>query len=210
MVSINLRELLDILDCDSKFDCWLYKDCEIDDNGIRLRPFDEHTLSLLEGDETRVLDEYKKNIKLNFPCTLDEVKAWAERNGFDDLLAESELFKEWKNAETQKSGTEPASQKSVQVTSDDSKFSGLLNNPKKIDDWFQVIDDMARDFYREYTKIPNEPQAWGLLWTNPPAGYAITTNKDKGKEDCLIMPGAKPLSKSAFTKRWANYTTNKA
>ena len=94
-------------------------------------------------------------------------------------------------------------------SSNDLEFSGLLNNPSKKDDWFNVIDDMAKDFYTKSNKIPNETQAWVSLWTSSPEGYEITTGKDKG-DDCLYMPGAKPLSKSAFSKRWTNYTTNKA
>ena len=87
-------------------------------------------------------------------------------------------------------------------------FSGLLNNPIKKDDWFCVIDDMTRAFHAEFDKIPNEPQAWGALWTNPPEGYEITTGKVKG-DYCLFMPGTKPLSKSSFTKRWSTYTDRK-
>ena len=87
-------------------------------------------------------------------------------------------------------------------------FSGLLNNPLKKDDWFCVIDDMTKAFHAKFDKIPNEPQAWGTLCTNPPEGYQITTGKVKG-DDCLFMPGTKPLSKSSFTKRWSTYTDRK-
>jgi hypothetical protein len=83
-------------------------------------------------------------------------------------------------------------------------LSELLNTPSRIDDWFTVIDDMTRDFYAKFAKIPNEPQAWGALWTSPPEGYEITTGKISG-DDCLIMQGVN-LSKSAFSKRWKNYT----
>lgn len=104
--------------------------------------------------------------------------------------------------------TEPASTKVIQPNSNDIEYSGLLNIPSKIDSWFQVIDDMTRAFYRQYTKIPNETQAWGQLWETPPEGYKITTGTDKG-EDCLNMPGVSNLSKSAFSKRWAKYTADK-
>lgn len=87
--------------------------------------------------------------------------------------------------------------------------SKLLKLPSRQDSWVDVISDMVTAFYTEFGKLPNESQAWGQLWTNPPAGYVITTGKDKG-EDCLSMPGEKPLSKSAFSKRWESYTTNKA
>lgn len=84
-------------------------------------------------------------------------------------------------------------------------FSGLLNTPKKTDDWFYVIDDMTQKYYDKHDKKPNEIQAWCALCSNPPEGYMITI--DSGK-DSLNMHGAKSLSRSAFTKRWKNYTTN--
>ncbi len=89
--------------------------------------------------------------------------------------------------------------------SNNSDFSGLLNNPSKKDDWFLVIDDMTRGFHAKFGKIPNETQAWGALWKNPPEGYEITTGKDRG-DDCLIMPGITNLSKRAFNERWKKYT----
>lgn len=85
--------------------------------------------------------------------------------------------------------------------------SSLLKLPSRQDAWVDVISDMATAFYAEFSKLPNESQAWGQLWKNPPAGYVITTGKDKG-EDCLNMPGEKPLSKSGFSKRWKSYTDN--
>lgn len=102
-------------------------------------------------------------------------------------------------------GTEP---KPLNQNSNDLDSSGLLNNPSRKDGWFDVIDDMTRDFHAELGKIPNETQAWAALWTSPPKGYGIITGKDQ-VEDCLIMPGIKNLGKSAFTKRWGNYTANK-
>jgi len=86
--------------------------------------------------------------------------------------------------------------------------SGLLIKPSRQDDWFQVIDDMTRDFHKEYGTIPNEPQAWGRLCVTSPAGYEITASTDKGGEGCLKMPGVSPLSRSSFNKRWAKYTAN--
>lgn len=93
------------------------------------------------------------------------------------------------------------------IKNNDFEFSGLLKIPAKKDDWFQVIDDMTLAFYNKYGKRPNEVQAWGQLWTSPPDGYAVTTGKDKG-EDCLFMPSVKSLSRSAFKKRWNDYTAN--
>ncbi|MBL1265728.1 hypothetical protein [Candidatus Methylomicrobium oryzae] len=85
--------------------------------------------------------------------------------------------------------------------------SGLLNEPSRKDDWFQVIDDMTRAFHTDFKILPNEVQAWGKLCEKPPAGYEITTSTCNG-EDYLKMPGAPLLSRTAFAKRWAKYTTN--
>jgi hypothetical protein len=93
------------------------------------------------------------------------------------------------------------------VVRNDVAFSGLINDLSRKDDWFQLIDDMTRDFYKEHETIPNEVQAWGRLWAKSPAGYEITTGTEKG-EDCLKMPGVSPLSRSAFAKRWRKYSAN--
>lgn len=85
--------------------------------------------------------------------------------------------------------------------------SGLLRAPSRKDSWFYVIDDMAREFYKNAGKIPNEHQAWSQLSTNPPYGYEVQSGFGKG-EACLTMPGEKDLPRSAFTKRWEKYTTN--
>ncbi|MDP2201775.1 MAG: hypothetical protein Q8K07_07135 [Methylicorpusculum sp.] len=86
--------------------------------------------------------------------------------------------------------------------------SNLLNAPSRQDDWFDLIVDMTKSYFAEFGSLPNEAQAWGRLWTNPPTGYAIETGMDKG-EDCLKIPGKNPLSKSAFLKRWKKYTADK-
>jgi hypothetical protein len=99
--------------------------------------------------------------------------------------------------------------KATPSSSSDFEFSGLLNIPAKKDSWFDVIEDMTKSFYSQFNKIPNEAQAWAQLYKNPPEGYEITSAKDKG-EDCLNMSGVKLLSKSAFSKRWAKYTADKA
>lgn len=91
----------------------------------------------------------------------------------------------------------------------DMAASNLLNEPLKKDDWFDVIADATNELYRQLNKLPNETQLWGELWTTPPLGYKLSTGLDKG-EDCLMMPGIRPLSRSAFSKRWKNYTSNNA
>jgi len=65
---------------------------------------------------------------------------------------------------------------------------------------------MAKSFYIEYHKLPNEVQAWGSLWKCSIEGYEVSTGKDKGGEECLSMPGCNTLSKNAFKKRWKKYT----
>jgi hypothetical protein len=97
-------------------------------------------------------------------------------------------------------------QPKAEANKNDMELSGLLNlPPQRLNGWAQVIDDMTRDFFNEHGKIPNETQAWGVLWTNPPKTYSITTGKDRG-DDCLFMPGENLLSKSGFIKRWKGYT----
>lgn len=102
--------------------------------------------------------------------------------------------------------TEPKPE-AVVAASNDIAYSGLLNTPSRKDDWFQVIDDMTRAFHKEFGAIPNQTQAWGRLWTNPPAGYAITTDASRG-EECLKMPGVSPLTRTAFAKRWVKYSAD--
>lgn len=96
-----------------------------------------------------------------------------------------------------------------QSNNNEFEFSGLLNIPGKVDAWFRAIDDMTRNFQIQSAVIPNETQAWVSLMKAPPTGYEITTGMDKG-EDCLLMPGEKLLSKSAFSKRWKKYSAIKS
>jgi len=103
--------------------------------------------------------------------------------------------------------TEPVRTKVIQANSNEFEFSGLLNNPRKKDGWFRVIDDMTRAFYSNYGKKPDRAQAWAQLWETPPDGYKITVGTYRG-EDCLKMPAEKkPLSISMFNDRWKKYTT---
>ena len=95
--------------------------------------------------------------------------------------------------------------KTIQPNTNELDYSGLLKEPKRKDSWFRVIDDMTRAFHSENGKMPNEHQARARLWAKPPEGYEITTGMDRG-EECLRMPTERPLSKSAFTKRWTSYT----
>lgn len=86
--------------------------------------------------------------------------------------------------------------------------NSLLNLPSRQDDWVDVINDMTKAYHAEFGQIPNEAQAWGQLCENPPKGYLIENGEDRG-EDCLTMPGVRPLNKSSFSKRWKKYTSDK-
>lgn len=77
----------------------------------------------------------------------------------------------------------------------------LLNLPTRQDDWLEVINVMANEFYAEYGELPTAAQAWNALCNTPPAGYVITTNKND-----LMMAGCKSLSKRNFNDRWREYT----
>lgn len=88
-----------------------------------------------------------------------------------------------------------------------SDLNNLLKAPStRQNDWAEVIKEMVNQFYAENGAIPTKAQAWDRLSTKPPKGYTITIGKDKGGDVCLIMSDGKTLSKSAFNKRWVNYT----
>ncbi|MGZ8181247.1 MAG: hypothetical protein ACXWT1_04760 [Methylobacter sp.] len=99
--------------------------------------------------------------------------------------------------------TEAASIKSIQPSSNDFEWSGLLTIPSNAGNWGFVIDDMTRHFHQKNGRLPNKAEAWGQLYTNPPEGYSITVGKDKK----LYMPSADPLTKRAFDERWKRYTS---
>jgi hypothetical protein len=84
------------------------------------------------------------------------------------------------------------------------KLSGLLNDLQKKDDWFYAIDDMTKEYYEKFQKLPNSTEAWSVLCSNPPRNYGITKGTHL-KEDCVFMNESNLLSKSAFKKRWKNY-----
>jgi hypothetical protein len=90
------------------------------------------------------------------------------------------------------------------------KYSGLLpGTPKGEEAWARVIDDMARSYFDIKKRLPTKSQAWVELCSNQPEENNISTGKGRGGEDCLIMPGNKPLSKGAFKKRWDRYNKPK-
>ena len=156
-------------------------------------------ITLFEKDGCNDYPAFNSEIEYGLPINQAEFPTFLIRKILDIRINErSENL-----SETPAKETKPINQNSNSLD-----FSGLLNNRLKKDDWFCVIDDMTKAFHAKFDKIPNEPQAWGALCTNPPEGYEITTGKVKG-DDCLFMPGTKPLSKSSFTKRWSTYTDRK-
>ena len=156
-------------------------------------------ITLFEKDGCNDYPAFNSEIEYGLPINQAEFPTFLIRKILDIRINErSENL-----SETPAKETKPINQNSNSLD-----FSGLLNNPLKKDDWFCVIDDMTKAFHAKFDKIPNEPQAWGTLCTNPPEGYQITTGKVKG-DYCLFMPGTKPLSKSSFTKRWSTYTDRK-
>jgi len=154
--------------------------------------------------------------KQSWEVRLSEFSVWCLHVGIDIPQELASLAKAAAQAETvandggeKQRGTEQTSSKAIQPNKNEFEFSGLLNIPGKVDAWFRAIDDMTRNFQIQSSVIPNETQAWVSLMTAPPPGYEITTGMDKG-EDCLLMPGEKPLSKSAFSKRWKKYSAIKS
>jgi len=136
--------------------------------------------------------------------TANDFLSWLESQGEPKPIAC--LLTKWWGGEQPEPSESPLATK----TNNEMGLSGLLKAPQKQDYWFDLIDDMTREFYITHNKKPNETQAWGQLCTTPPAGYFVTAcpAKDKYHEDYLEMPGQKPLSRSAFTKRWAKYNAD--
>jgi|GEM_PF-2515350 len=75
-----------------------------------------------------------------------------------------------------------------------------MNEPKTKDDWFYVFRDCIRAFESEYGYTPNAKQLWARLIANPPPEYGITWDS---KKESLLIPGARPLDKDAFRKRYS-------
>ena len=137
-----------------------------------------------------------------------EQRIWSTRQDLNKWLEHKEIAYRFtvQNGEGSDTAREPTNEREpTKLTSNELAFSGLLNDRKKKDDWYRVIDDMTRAFHTNAGKIPTKAQAWAQLWTNPPEGYEITTGTDR-REDVLKMPGNSNLSKRAFNERWKGYT----
>ncbi|MCK5662110.1 MAG: hypothetical protein KAI17_01420, partial [Thiotrichaceae bacterium] len=123
----------------------------------------------------------------------NDFKSWLESN--NEVLPNDCLLVHWWEDE-QKANKSICICANNELKNNDVEYSGLLNAPKKIDGWFEVIDDMTKDFFKKNGYIPsNQTMAWGQLWSKPLEGYEIKTVKDEDKtrgNDSLEMPGIKP------------------
>ncbi|MDO9142360.1 MAG: hypothetical protein Q7U38_18735 [Methylobacter sp.] len=81
-------------------------------------------------------------------------------------------------------------------------LSGLLNEPANKDDWFEVIDEMTKEFYiNNQNTMPSKVQARAALWKDSPK-HGITVNG----EDLKMIGVTKPLNPRSFNRRWNEYT----
>lgn len=132
-------------------------------------------------------DEARKYLSEQTACGFPIIPPWGEPKA--EAVGNS--------GKGNQAATEPAS-------ANEFEFSELLHKPSHKDDWFEVIDDMTKAFYREHNEMPTEAQAWTQLCQNPPHCYGIRPDDD---ETSLTMPGAgRPLTKRSFRRRWVKYT----
>lgn len=80
--------------------------------------------------------------------------------------------------------------------------------PKRKDEWFFAIEEMMFTYRKEFSEYPNQTQAWAYIWEHGVRGYEISTGKDSGREDALLM-GGNSLSKKAFQKRFNRWSNGK-
>ncbi len=158
-----------------------------------------HLMEIETEGSTRIMAAFSiDGKKLYFPhkevthCKIRVIRAELDRFLINLIQTNKEPLKESKP-------TEPATAKNVQPVN-------LLKALERQDDWCRVINEMVNEFHAKNDVIPTATQVWNLLCTQPPHGYAITTGKDKGDEDCLNMTGYKSLGKNAFDRRMKNYT----
>jgi hypothetical protein len=156
-----------------------------------------HKLTLTINEDIAV--SYCADIK-GLIINTDDIERYEKENNIDDSTTNCDYSQE----------TKASKPSQTTQSSNDCEFSGLLIIPSRIDSWFPVIDDMVRAFYNEKGGLPNEVQAWCGLCENPPAGYGVSVEKEKGAADRLIMQGTKPLLRGSFKKRWKVYATNKS
>lgn len=88
----------------------------------------------------------------------DDLKAYLQSIGYWPV--ENCLLLNWWVVDLQELNPKAKQTNEAVIASNDITFSGLLKVPKGVDDWFQVIDDMALEFHKEFGGIPNKAQTW--------------------------------------------------
>lgn len=142
---------------------------------------------------------FMKVLQLKSALTETGIKNWARTSRVGVGLEVEEYFLE---RSTQAHTFEASG--SFQGSTSYSDRTLFPNPPKKLDDWYLVIEDVVRTFNNQYQRLPNEVETWKVLRTNPPHSYGITSGEDRG-EDAVYMDD-KALGREGFTKRWKRYS----
>ncbi len=123
---------------------------DVTDLGVRAKPITDRDYELLFSVEQRTLTEFESNARLDFPCTMTELAAWAKLQGFQ--LDEHHL----KAIEEENSGEVVPTKASHQEA-----LKGCFSRPpQREDDWFLVIQDATKAFLTEKKRCPNVAEIW--------------------------------------------------
>jgi hypothetical protein len=171
-------------------------DENIDDAEKILQLFNEGNYSAIQGMDKingemilKALTRLKESNQINQTC-LEIIEA-----------PDIELTLESAGKDTY-SNIESVAELSVNVN--ELNFSGLLNKPSTVDDWFEVIDIITSEYFNKYNKtMPSKAQVWSQLYSSPPIGYGITVHDDNSVKMVGITH---PFSKRSFDRRWKKYT----
>ncbi|MEQ8315111.1 MAG: hypothetical protein RL839_06580 [Gammaproteobacteria bacterium] len=87
-----------------------------------------------------------------------------------------------------------------------SGFQKFPSPPKRIDEWFLVIQEVYSELQSESGKSPQFQELLAKLRKDPPSEYGITHGKYRG--EFAIFLDEKPLTRSTFRERWNRYTRN--
>ncbi len=81
-----------------------------------------------------------------------------------------------------------------------------FSHPPQIkDEWYEVIEAAMCRFNSQHGIFPTCNQLWSELWSNPPEEYGVTTGKDRGRADALLM-GGQALCQNSLYKRYRRYS----
>lgn len=158
-----------------------------------LRPDDSGFSDVPVKDWRRIRDGYFDGGDVYYEIHRDAFRGWLEREGEWPLPDDCLLSFWWRNQEP----LEPDQPKQT----DDPRIIPIIELAKK-DDWFYVIRDTARAFETEHGFTPSHSQLWARLVSTPPEEYGITYDSDS---DRLSFPGAKPMDRENFNKRFKRY-----